>query len=65
MGHGQIPHDLSRRLIPEIREASEKGTPVGVKVLNADSGELVALLQAETGKGLKIRRIFRSNPATN
>lgn len=60
MGHGQIPHDISRRLIPEQRLAVEKATPVGVKVINADTGDLVSLLLAEPGRGLRIRKVFNT-----
>lgn len=60
MSHGQIPHDMSRRLIPEQRKAAEMGSPVGIKVINAETGHLVSLLLAEPGRGLRIRKVFNS-----
>ncbi len=58
MGHGQIPRSLAGRLIPEQKQAFESGRPIYVKVVAA-TGELLALLGAEPGQGLKIRRVFR------
>jgi tRNA pseudouridine55 synthase len=56
--HGQIPKDLTARLIFEQKQAISAGLPVYIKVLTAP-GELLAILAAEPGQGLKIRRVFR------
>jgi len=58
MGHGQIPRSLAGRLIPEQKQAFETQAPIFVKVVSG-AGELLALLGAEPGQGLKIRRVFR------
>jgi tRNA pseudouridine55 synthase len=55
--HGQISHDLGNRLIVAQKDAVREGKPVGIKVVGA-TGELVGLLEALPGEGLKIRRIF-------
>lgn len=56
--NGQVPRDMMGRLIPEQKRAFETGRPVYVKVIGAQ-GELLAILAAEPGQGLKIRRVFR------
>lgn len=60
--NGQIPRDLANRLIVEQKEALRRGEPVGVKVFNS-SGELLSLLIAQPGQGLKIGRVFRLDPS--
>ncbi len=57
--NGQIPLDLDRRLLPEKRQAVQANQPVRIKILDGDSGEMVALLEATPGRGLKIGRIFK------
>lgn len=57
--NGQIPRDMANRVIFEQKQAYETGQPVFVKVLTM-TGELLAILAAEAGQGLKIRRVFRS-----
>jgi tRNA pseudouridine55 synthase len=59
MRNGQIPRDLANRLVFEQKQAFASGDPVFVKVIS-ELGELLAILAAEPGKGLKIRRVFRS-----
>lgn len=59
MVNGQIPRDMVSRLIPEQKQAIATGQSVFIKVL-APGGELLAILGAEPGQGLKIRRVFRS-----
>lgn len=56
--NGQISYDLERRLIAERREATRLVLPVGIKILSAE-GELLAIVEAQPLKGLKIRRVFR------
>lgn len=56
--NGQVPRDMMGRLIPEQKQAFATGQPVYVKVITP-TGELLALLAAEPGQGLKIRRVFR------
>jgi tRNA pseudouridine55 synthase len=58
MVNGQIPRDMVTRLIPEQKQAIALGQSVFIKVL-APSGELLAILGAEPGQGLKIKRVFR------
>lgn len=59
MRNGQIPRDLANRLVFEQKQAFSSGQAVFVKVVT-DLGELLAVLAAEPGQGLKIRRVFRS-----
>jgi len=59
MSNGQIPRDLVNRLVPEQKEAFAAAKPVFVKVMTGD-GDLLAILAAEAGQGLKIRRVFRT-----
>ena len=59
MGNGQIAKDLANRLVVTQKDAFERQEPVFVKVLTG-AGELLAILAAESGQGLKIRRVFRS-----
>lgn len=61
MQNGQIPKDLSSRLIFEQKQAIESQKAVYVKVLTG-AGDLLAILAAEPGQGLKIRRVFRGFP---
>jgi tRNA pseudouridine55 synthase len=59
--NGQIPKDLASRLMFEQKQAIETQTPVYIKVLTGE-GSLLAILAAEPGQGLKIRRVFRGFP---
>lgn len=59
VSNGQIPRDIENRLIFEQKQAHESGRPVFVKVIS-EVGDLLAILAAEPGQGLKIRRVFRS-----
>ncbi len=59
--NGQIARDLVTRLIFEQKQAIETQLPVFIKVLTGE-GDLLAILAAEPGQGLKIRRVFRSFP---
>jgi tRNA pseudouridine55 synthase len=61
MGNGQIPKDLANRLVVTQKDAFERQEPVFVKVLS-NTGDLLAILAAEAGQGLKIRRVFRTSP---
>lgn len=59
--NGQIPRDLGSRLMFEQKQAIETQKSVYIKVLTG-SGDLLAILAAEPGQGLKIRRVFRGLP---
>ena len=59
VANGQVPRDIFNRLIFEQKQAHEQGEPIYVKVIS-DTGNLLAILAAEPGQGLKIRRVFRS-----
>lgn len=59
VGHGQIPRDIENRLIYEQKQAFDEKKSVFVKVVTS-TGDLLAILAAEPGQGLKIRRVFRS-----
>jgi tRNA pseudouridine55 synthase len=59
IANGQVPKDLYNRLIFEQKQSFEHQTPVFVKVISA-TGDLLAILAAEPGQGLKIRRVFRT-----
>lgn len=56
--NGQVPKDFMGRLIPEQKQTFESGKPVYIKVVT-QTGDLLAILAAEPGQGLKIRRVFR------
>jgi tRNA pseudouridine55 synthase len=56
--NGQIPRDLGTRLMFEQKQAIQTQLPVYIKVLTG-AGDLLAILAAEPGQGLKIRRVFR------
>lgn len=55
--NGQIAKDLAARLILEQKQALSTGKTVGIRVLDTNS-RLLALLEATTDKGLRIRRVF-------
>jgi tRNA pseudouridine55 synthase len=57
--NGQISFDLERRLIIYVKKAIETAQTVRIRVLSADSGRLLAILEAFQGQGLKIKRVFR------
>lgn len=59
MANGQVPRDLVNRLIFEQKQAFDGGQPIFVKVMTG-TGDLLAILAAEPGQGLKIRRVFRT-----
>ncbi len=59
MRNGQIPKDMANRLVFEQKQAFSSGAPVLIKVVS-EMGDLLAILAAEPGQGLKIRRVFRS-----
>jgi tRNA pseudouridine55 synthase len=61
ISNGQISRDLANRLVVVQKEAFARETPMFVRVLSG-AGELLAILAAEAGQGLKIRRVFRTNP---
>jgi len=56
--NGQIPFDLTARLIPEQKESINSNRDIGVRVLDSE-GFLKALLQIRPGQGLKILRVFK------
>lgn len=58
--NGQISHDISARLIADVREAQEKGENLPVQVVSVESRRLLGILEVIPDKGLKIRRVFRS-----
>ena len=57
--NGQISYDLERRLIPLVRECIATNKTLGVRVLSGENGQLLSLIEAQPGRGLKIRRVFR------
>lgn len=59
--NGQIPKDIANRLVFEQRTAQDSGEPVLIQVLSMRT-DLLAILAAEAQQGLKIRRVFRTNP---
>src|SRR5262249_24015882 len=59
MSNGQVSRDMVNRLVFEQKQAFERQSPVFVKVVTM-TGELLAILAAEPGQGLKIRRVFRT-----
>ncbi len=61
--NGQVPVELDRRLLPEKRQATQSNQAIGVKILSAETGEMLALLQAQPHQGLKICRVFKCDRA--
>lgn len=59
IANGQVPKDLYNRLIFEQKQSFEHQQPIFVKVISG-TGDLLAILAAEPGQGLKIRRVFRT-----
>lgn len=59
VGHGQIPRAIENRLVHDQRHAYAAGKPVFVKVVSG-TGDLLAILAAEPGQGLRIKRVFRT-----
>lgn len=57
--NGQVPKDLAARLIFEQKESIRLQEPITVKVLDSQRN-MLALLAAVPGQGVKIRRIFKS-----
>lgn len=57
--NGQISHDLERRLIVEQKEATRLQKTLGIRVLSADTGDLLSILEAQPNRRLKIRRVFK------
>jgi tRNA pseudouridine55 synthase len=57
--NGQISYDLANRLIVQQKQAFSEQNIVGVKILSASSGSLLAILEAQPNRGLKIRRVFK------
>ncbi|MEZ0392268.1 MAG: tRNA pseudouridine(55) synthase TruB [Pseudobdellovibrionaceae bacterium] len=55
MGNGLISHDLRTQLI----SAFQPGRDEVIKILSQESGELLALIGLDPGKGFAIRRVFR------
>lgn len=56
--NGQIPFDLTARLIPEQKESLKTNREIGVRVIDSE-GFLKALLQIRPGQGMKILRVFK------
>jgi tRNA pseudouridine55 synthase len=55
MGNGLISHDLRTQLISTF----QPGRDEVIKILSKESGELLALIGLDPGKGFAIRRVFR------
>lgn len=58
LSHGQIAHSLSSRLIPERKKAVRDKEIIGIKVMDKERSQLLALLQATPDRGLKIKKVF-------
>jgi tRNA pseudouridine55 synthase len=57
--NGQISYDLERRLIVEQKQATLIQETLGIKVISAETGQMLAIIEAIPNKGLKIRRVFK------
>ena len=57
--NGQISYDLERRLIVEQKLATQSQQVVGIKVLSAETGQILAILEATPNSRVKIRRVFK------
>lgn len=58
LGNGQISHDLRTQLIAHFKPDQDQY----IQVLGQDTGELLAVVGLEPGKGFVIRRGFRYSP---
>ena len=59
MRNGQIPRDLSRRLIYDQKEVNHLEAPLPVRVISGQGG-LLCLLELRPHKKLKIKRVFNA-----
>src|SRR5690606_2747249 len=57
--NGQISHDIAARLMSEQKQCVANNQIIPIQVMST-SQQLLALLEAQPGKGLKIRRVFKS-----
>lgn len=55
LGNGQISHDLRTQLIAIFQPDQDHY----VQVLDQESGQLIALIQLEEGRGFVLRRVFK------
>lgn len=60
LSHGQVSHDLSRRLVFDLKEAFSSGRSQKIRVLSGETGGLLAILEALPAGGLKVRRVFKN-----
>lgn len=58
LGNGQISHDLRAQLISLFNPAQDKY----IQVLAQDSGQLLALIGLEAGRGFVLKRVFKYTP---
>lgn len=56
---GQVSFDLERRLIFEQKAVNRSNQPKPVKILSGQSGQLLALLELNPGRKIKIKRVFK------
>jgi tRNA U55 pseudouridine synthase TruB len=57
--NGQISYDLERRLIVEAKASIRQQEKIGIKLISAESGLLLAILEAQPNQGPKVRRVFK------
>ena len=55
LSNGSISHDLRTQLIAQFNPESD----YGVKILDQETAQLMALVGLESGKGFQIRRVFK------
>ncbi len=56
--NGQISHELMNRMIVDQKEVNSQLEAKGIRVLSADTGRLLALLEIRPLKGPSIKRVF-------
>ena len=61
MMNGQIPRELSQRLIYHQKQANRFEEPLPVRVMSGHDGQLLSILEVRPFKRLRIKRVFKAS----
>ncbi len=61
MKNGQIPHELSQRLVYSQKQANGRQESIPVRVMSGTGGNLLGLLEVRPFDSLKIKKIFKTS----
>ena len=61
MTNGQIPHELSQRLIYNQKQVNRSAKPLPVRVMSGRDGQLLSILEVRPFQALRIKKIFKTN----